>query len=209
MPELPAEPTDIEPPPKTADKLDIMSRNCSELKKSLAQLQAQMNGLNNAEKEKPAIVEASVPTSAAVSASKKAKNKKNKAKPLCPHKERTVHAEMVATIKSVFAPTDLKVVADTIVADPIAADLYAAEAEPIAADPIVADPATLEKPLNGSESNAIETLVVSANENSAVNVVAKTDNELDSPKPLEQNEKNNEASTENSTILLADVTVTG
>lgn len=52
MPELPPLPTDIEPPPKSADKLDIMSRNCLELKKSLAQLQTQMNTLS-VEKPEP------------------------------------------------------------------------------------------------------------------------------------------------------------
>lgn len=208
MPELPAEPTDIEPPPKTADKLDIMSRNCSELKKSLAQLQAQMNGLNNAEKEKPAI-EASIPTSAAVSANKKAKNKKNKAKPLCPHKERTVHAEMVATIKSVFAPTDLKVVDDTIaaadltVADPIHADPIV---DPILDNPITADQTALVNALNISESIEVESLVVSANENDS-HVVAN--NDQDSQKSLEQNDTNHEISTENSTALLSDIFVTG
>lgn len=98
MPELPAEPTDIEPPPRNADKLDLMSRNCSELKKSLAQLQSQMNTLA-AEKEKPTTV-----------APKKAnKNKKNKAAnktPVMDSKDRAIHKEMVATIKSVFAPND-------------------------------------------------------------------------------------------------------
>lgn len=52
MPELPPLPVDIEPPPKSADKLDIMSRNCMELKKSLAQLQTQMNTLS-VEKPEP------------------------------------------------------------------------------------------------------------------------------------------------------------
>lgn len=229
MPELPAEPTDIEPPPKTADKLDIMSRNCSELKSALAQLQAQMNGLNNVEKEKPAIVEASVPTSAAASANKKAKNKKNKAKPSCPHKERAVHAEMVATIKSVFAPTDSKVVTDTIVSDPtVVSDIFAADstatdstaaehtatdpnaAGPTAADPTSTDhtaaeptsvPTALENPLNRFETNGTE---VRANEiDSPVDVVAMTS------KPIEQNKTNNEASIENSAKFLTDVSVTG
>lgn len=31
MPELPPEPTDIEPPPKPADKLDMMTQNCKEV----------------------------------------------------------------------------------------------------------------------------------------------------------------------------------
>lgn len=210
MPELPAEPTDIEPPPKTADKLDIMSRNCSELKKSLAQLQAQMNGINNAEKEKAAIVEASVSTSAAASANKKSKNKKNKAKPSCPHKERTVHADMVATINPVFAPTDLKVVNDT--ESTVAADLAVADAtvtDPTVAEPNVSDPTALGNTLNGTGSNESESLVVSTIENdSSVDVVALPGNDEDSQKTVEQNGTNNSL-TENVTQLLADVSVTG
>lgn len=91
MPELPPEPTDIVPPPKSADKLDIMSRNCSELKKSLAQLQGQMNALA-AEKEKP-----NEPAEAA----RKNKNKKNKSK-ACPMKERIQNsndADKIAKVK--------------------------------------------------------------------------------------------------------------
>lgn len=90
MPELPPEPTDIEPPPKSADKLDIMSRNCSELKKSLAQLQGQMNALA-AEKDK------SDEPPAEVSRNKN-KNKKNKSK-VCPIKERNQNSNDVAKVR--------------------------------------------------------------------------------------------------------------
>lgn len=82
MPELPPEPV-IEPPPKSADKLDIMSRNCSELKKTLAVLQGQMNALTaeKATQETTTVTENAQP--------KKSKNKKNKANKSCPIKERT------------------------------------------------------------------------------------------------------------------------
>lgn len=106
MPELPAEPTDIEPPPRNADKLELMSRNCTELKKSLAQLQSQMNTLS-AEKEKPTVVVAAPPSVAAapVAPKKSNKNKKNKTNKTTPaamdSKDRAIHKEMVATIKSV------------------------------------------------------------------------------------------------------------
>lgn len=81
MPELPPLPTDIEPPPKSADKLDIMSRNCAELKKSLAQLQGQMNSLT-AEKV------ATKTDEKVVNGSKKAKSKKLKTK-TCPIRDRS------------------------------------------------------------------------------------------------------------------------
>lgn len=79
MPELPPAPTDIEPPPKSADKLDIMSRNCLELKQSLAVLQGQMNALEMADAAKPA-ASASSKDNTPAAANKKAKNKKPKAK---------------------------------------------------------------------------------------------------------------------------------
>lgn len=87
MPELPPEPV-IEPPPKSADKLDIMSRNCSELKKTLAVLQGQMNALT-AEKvtQEAPVNETTQP--------KKSKNKKNKANKSCPIKERIVSGAKV------------------------------------------------------------------------------------------------------------------
>lgn len=74
MPELPSEPKDIEPPPKQTDKLDIMSRNCDELKRTLAQLQTQMNSMSL---EKDKIEEKSA---AQATVAKKAKNKKPKSK---------------------------------------------------------------------------------------------------------------------------------
>lgn len=46
MPELPPEPIDIAPPPQHTAKLDAMTRNCQELKATLAQLQGQMNAMS-------------------------------------------------------------------------------------------------------------------------------------------------------------------
>lgn len=81
MPELPPAPTDIEPPPRSADKLDIMSRNCVELKRSLALLQGQMHALENKEVPKPPTSgKTTKSTNNGVSAAKKAKNKKAKSK---------------------------------------------------------------------------------------------------------------------------------
>lgn len=81
MPELPPEP-EIEPPPKSADKLDIMSRNCSELKATLAVLQGQMNALTAEKKTQDTpVAEQAQP--------KKPKNKKNKANKSCPITERS------------------------------------------------------------------------------------------------------------------------
>lgn len=81
MPELPPEPKDIEPPPKQTDKLDIMSRNCDELKRTLAQLQTQMNSMSI---EKDRIEEKTSgtkgTTATAAPANKKVKNKKAKTK---------------------------------------------------------------------------------------------------------------------------------
>lgn len=71
MPELPPEPTDIEPAPKPTDKLDLMSQNCKELKETLAQLQNQMNAITSEKDEKP---------QKDVVQTKKPKAKKNKAK---------------------------------------------------------------------------------------------------------------------------------
>lgn len=76
MPELPPLPTDIEAPPKSADKLDIMSRNCMELKKSLAQLQTQMNTLSTEKPEPKRDVAA-----AAATVTKKTNKKKATKKP--------------------------------------------------------------------------------------------------------------------------------
>lgn len=70
MPELPPEPKDIEPPPKQTDKLDIMSRNCDELKRTLAQLQNQMVAL-----EKDKVDEKPVATNKKASKNKKSKSK--------------------------------------------------------------------------------------------------------------------------------------
>ncbi|KAG4076144.1 hypothetical protein HA402_011490 [Bradysia odoriphaga] len=82
MAELPPEPV-IEPPPKSADKLDIMSPNCSELKATLAVLQGQMNALTSEKKtQETPVVEPTQP--------KKSKNKKNKANESCPITERSV-----------------------------------------------------------------------------------------------------------------------
>lgn len=75
MPELPPEPKDIEPAPKPADKLDVMTRDCNDLKRTLAQLKSQMQIQMNtltAEKQKPEPV--------AAPSNKKNKNKKNKSK---------------------------------------------------------------------------------------------------------------------------------
>ncbi|XP_037041123.1 alpha-taxilin [Bradysia coprophila] len=81
MAELPPEPV-IEPPPKSADKLDIMSRNCSELKATLAVLQGQMNALSAEKKtQETPVVEPTQP--------KKSKNKKNKANKSCPITDRS------------------------------------------------------------------------------------------------------------------------
>lgn len=90
MPELPPEPV-IEPPPKSADKLDIMSRNCSELKATLAVLQGQMNALTaeKVSKEETTVVENTQP--------KKPKNKKNKANKSCPIKERASGSKTINT----------------------------------------------------------------------------------------------------------------
>ena len=91
MPDLPPEPTDIAPPPKSADKLDMMSRNCAELKKSLAQLQGQMNMLATEKSSKQEETNAETKTT---TASKKNKNKKNKTK-TCPMKERQLQQTQV------------------------------------------------------------------------------------------------------------------
>lgn len=80
MPELPPAPTDIEPPPRSADKLDLMSRNCMELKRSLALLQGQMHALETKETPKPAAEQTQKSTAAAAATGKKAKNKKAKSK---------------------------------------------------------------------------------------------------------------------------------
>lgn len=76
MPELPPEPTDIEPPPKPTDKLDMMTQNCKELKETLAQLQGQLNAIEKDDKQKGK----TAPAPAAAPESKKSKSKKNKAK---------------------------------------------------------------------------------------------------------------------------------
>lgn len=78
MPELPPEPKDIEPAPQPSDKLDAMSRNCSELKATLAQLQGQMNAISLEQKEKPKTKP--VVDIASTATNKKSKAKKNKAK---------------------------------------------------------------------------------------------------------------------------------
>lgn len=88
MPDLPPEPV-IEPPPKSADKLDIMSRNCSELKKTLAVLQGQMNALTAEKVTKDTAVTENIQP-------KKSKNKKNKANKSCPIKERVASGTDVA-----------------------------------------------------------------------------------------------------------------
>lgn len=75
MPELPPEPKDIEPAPQPSDKLDAMTRNCNELKATLAQLQGQMNAISLEQKEKPKPKATEAPA-----ANKKPKAKKNKAK---------------------------------------------------------------------------------------------------------------------------------
>lgn len=77
MPELPPEPVDIELPPRPSDKLDSMTRNCEELKQTLAQLQGQMNAMNVKEKGKKTQDSSS---SANTGNNKKAKSKKNKSK---------------------------------------------------------------------------------------------------------------------------------
>lgn len=95
LPELPPLPTDIEPPPKSADKLDIMSRNCMELKKSLAQLQTQMNTLS---------VEKPEPKKGDTSAATKKPNKKK------PSKKSTKDRNAIATP---LAQTEVVVVDST------------------------------------------------------------------------------------------------
>lgn len=72
LPELPPEPKDIEPPPKTIDKLEVMSRNCDELKRTLAQLQGQMSVMTDKQKTE---------LNAPGPSNKKTKNKKPKSKP--------------------------------------------------------------------------------------------------------------------------------
>lgn len=91
MPELPEEPKDIEPPPKPADKLDIMSRNCDDLKRTLAQLQNQMNAMS-IDKEK--IEEKGTAAQGTAAANKKSKNKKLKTKT-----ESKVNASKMAAAK--------------------------------------------------------------------------------------------------------------
>lgn len=76
MPELPPEPTDIEPPPKPSDKLDAMTRNCAELKQTLAHLQGQMNAISVKEKSK----QSTDSSAATANNNKKGKSKKNKSK---------------------------------------------------------------------------------------------------------------------------------
>lgn len=71
MPELPPEPKDIEPAPQPNDKLDMMSRNCKELKETLAQLQSQMNAITTEKSDKQKTGEMNA---------KKQKIKKNKPK---------------------------------------------------------------------------------------------------------------------------------
>lgn len=71
MPELPPEPTDIEPPPKPSDKLDMMTQNCRELKETLAHLQGQLNAIEKDDKGK---------TKNVAVENKKSKAKKNKGK---------------------------------------------------------------------------------------------------------------------------------
>lgn len=71
LPELPTEPKDIEPPPKSMDKLDMMSQNCKDLKETLAQLQGQLNAIEKDDKQKG---------KSESHGSKKAKPKKNKSK---------------------------------------------------------------------------------------------------------------------------------
>lgn len=71
MPELPPEPTDVQTaPPPSMDKLEKMSRNCKELKETLAQLQGQMNAITAEKNSKPKSAETE----------KKPKAKKNKVK---------------------------------------------------------------------------------------------------------------------------------
>lgn len=97
MPELPPLPTDIEPPPKSADKLDIMSRNCMELKKSLAQLQGQMNALS-VDKPEPKKEESSA---AKKNKNKKANKKSAKDRPVVPSTDDKVAEVEVVTLDPV------------------------------------------------------------------------------------------------------------
>lgn len=129
MPELPPLPTDIEPPPKSADKLDIMSRNCLELKKSLAQLQTQMNTLSVEKPSAPKKEEA-------VAAKKNNKKRPNKK----PAKDRnavakTIENELDGTsvqseINAESVPESAPKTADTLPEKP-PTDLIV-EAEPVA-----------------------------------------------------------------------------
>lgn len=99
MPELPPAPTDIEPPPRQADKLDAMSRNCMDLKQSLAVLQGQMKALEAADAAKPAA--AATAAAKKEAATKKPKNKKPKAKApsvATPVPEATTSDETAATV---------------------------------------------------------------------------------------------------------------
>lgn len=77
--ELPPEPV-VEAPPKVDDtKLDLMTKNCDQLKKNLAQLQGQLANLQTAESEEAA-KPAAVPATSKKEKSKNKKGKKDKSK---------------------------------------------------------------------------------------------------------------------------------
>lgn len=103
LPELPPEPK-IEPPPSAADdKLDRMSRNCSELKRTLAELQGQMNALT-IEKTKS---DELAPSSSSSNSNKKNKNKKSKQKS-CPTKEKNQIVDSEEKSASLSPMSELK-----------------------------------------------------------------------------------------------------
>lgn len=110
LPELPPEPKDIEAPPKTSDKLDIMSRNCDELKRTLAQLQGQMNAVT----EKTKADSAAAAAAPVAPANKKNKNKKNKVKSATKAKEPN------ATVNEQLQSETLNKLSDSIDDQPLA-----------------------------------------------------------------------------------------
>lgn len=171
MPELPPEPTDIEPPPKSADKLDIMSRNCLEMKKTLAELQGQMNALTT-EKTK---TEETIPNSstAAGSVKKPSKSKKSKSKASsCSIKERRSSATAAAVVPTVAQP-----------AIPVLVD----EQQPIVTSPpLLSSVTSSPPPPTVAESNKIEQLaerIAAANENE--NAIIETNAEKENTDKIE------------------------
>lgn len=178
MPELPPEPV-IEPPPKSADKLDIMSRNCSELKKTLAVLQGQMNALT-AEK-----VTQEVPVNETTQP-KKSKNKKSKANKSCPIKERNVSgAKVVNATEKVNSNAETVDDGDVsnenidIPAIEESVDENATEIERVDA-PILPEPSDINDVDQTTEEN-IKVLIDELVKDVQTNLSLESQNEIDAP----------------------------